>query len=291
MNLVFMDRTGDIEGRIWDDAQKYASMAAKDRYVQVEGKIQSYQNRKQIVVHKLHALRDDEVTAGDYFAESSSDFEGLHAKLLEFVASMEDPHYRRLAESVLKDDVEVIAGLKNAPAAKTVHHAFRGGLLEHMVSVSGLLDRVARHYEAGKEKLNRDLLLLGGFFHDIGKIWELSYEKVTDYTTEGRLIGHLVMGVELIEKKVNELSKEFPEGFPTDKKLLAKHMVLAHHGKLEFGSPKEPQVLEALVVHMIDDLDSKINAIQTFIESDLAPGNWTGLNRMYERYFYKTPKT
>ncbi|NDF15704.1 HD family phosphohydrolase, partial [bacterium] len=124
----------------------------------------------------------------------------------------------------------------------------------------------------------------------LAKIWELQYDKVTDYTTEGRLLGHLVMGSELIEKKVQWLESQpgrLPGAFPVEKKLLAKHMVVAHHGKLEYGSPKEPACLEALIVHMIDDLDSKVNAIRVFIEQDAAPGAWTLLNRQYERYFYK----
>ncbi|MGZ3699573.1 MAG: HD domain-containing protein, partial [Bdellovibrionota bacterium] len=138
--------------------------------------------------------------------------------------------------------------------------------------------------------LDRDLLFLGGFFHDIGKLWELSYDRVTDYTTEGKLIGHLVMGVELVDRKIRELEAQegrLPGKFPEDKKLLVKHLILAHHGILEYGSPKRPKCLEALIVHMIDDLDSKVNAIRMFIELDQSPGRWTALNRQYERFFYK----
>ena len=161
-----------------------------------------------------------------------------------------------------------------------MHHAYPTGLLEHMVSITGILDSLSKHY--GK-MLDRDLLFIGGFFHDIGKIWELSYDLTTDYTTEGKLIGHLVMGVELIEKKTQAIP-----GFPNEMKLLAKHMVLSHHGQYEYGSPKRPKVLEALIVHYIDDLDSKINAIHGFIQNDQNPGDWTLLNKMYERYFYKS---
>ena len=150
-----------------------------------------------------------------------------------------------------------------------------------------ILDALSSHY--GKS-LDRDLLFLGGFLHDIGKLWELSYDRVTDYTTEGKLIGHLVMGVELVERKVRELDAQtgrLPAPFPEEKKLLVKHLILAHHGELEYGSPKRPKCLEALVVHYIDDLDSKVNAIRTFIENDQSPGRWTGLHRMYERFFFK----
>jgi 3'-5' exoribonuclease len=192
-----------------------------------------------------------------------------------------------LAEAVLRDDADIVDRIKRAPAAKSLHHAYKSGLLEHVVSITTILDGLADHY--GKV-LDRDLLFLGGFFHDIGKIWELSYDRVTDYTTEGKLIGHLVMGVELIDRKIRELESEagrLPGSFPEDKKLLVKHVILAHHGLLEYGSPKRPKCLEAMIVHMIDDLDSKVNSITRFITQDQNPGRWTALNKQYERFFYK----
>ena len=287
MNLVLMDKTGEVEARIWDDVPHYVGQAVKDSFVWIDGKCQSYQNRKQVVIQKLQILREDEVIAKDYIPESELDADTLYEKLKSYIQSMKDPFYRALAESVLIEDAEIVDRIKRAPAAKSIHHAYRTGLLEHVVSITGILDALSLHYG---EKLDRDLLFLGGFFHDIGKIWELSYDRVTDYTDEGKLIGHLVMGVELIDRKIKELESQpgrIPGSFPQDRKLLAKHMVLAHHGKLEFGSPKEPQCLEALIVHMVDDLDSKINAIQKFIEQDQTPGRWTALNRNFERYFYK----
>jgi 3'-5' exoribonuclease len=265
----------------------YAGQAVQDTFVFVDGRCQSHQGRRQVVVNKLQVLREDQVDAKQFVLEGALDADALYAELLSIVASMQDPYYKALAESVLRDDADVADRIKRAPAAKSFHHAYKTGMLEHVVSVAKLLDSVARHY--GKA-VDRDLLLLGGFFHDIGKLWELSYERVTDYTTEGRLIGHLVMGAELVERKVRELeaqSGRLPGPFPEDKKLLIKHVIVSHHGKLEYGSPKEPQVLEALLVHYIDDLDSKVNAIHTFIANDQTPGRWTGLNRNYERYFYK----
>jgi 3'-5' exoribonuclease len=246
-----------------------------------------YQGRRQIVINRLQVLREDEIDPKDFIAESTLDPEALYQQLLGYVDSMKDPFYKALAESVLRDDPEIADRMKRAPAAKSVHHAYRGGLLEHVVSIIGILDHLSAHY--GKY-LDRDLLFLGGFFHDIGKIWELSYERTTDYTTEGKLIGHLVMGVELVDRKIRELeaqSGRLPGSFPEEKKLLVKHLILAHHGELEYGSPKRPKCLEALVVHYIDDLDSKINAIRVFMEQDQTPGRWTSLNRMYERFFFK----
>jgi len=259
----------------------------RDAFVWVDGKCQAYQGRRQVVVSRVQVLREDEVDVKDYLVESPVDAEKLYAQLLGFVATMQDPFYKALAEAVLRDDAEIVDRVKRAPAAKSVHHAYKTGLLEHVVSITGILDALSKHYG---HFLDRDLLFLGGFFHDIGKLWELSYDRVTDYTTEGKLIGHLVMGVELVEKKIAELEAQpgrIPGAFPLEKKLLVKHVILAHHGEYEYGSPKRPKCLEALVVHYIDDLDSKVNAIRTFIEADQSPGRWTGLNRMYERFFFK----
>lgn len=287
MNLVFMDKSGEIEGRLWEGVPAYVGQAVRDAFVLVEGKVQLFQGRKQIVVNQLQILREDEVILKEYLPESELDPEALYDRLLGYVATMKDPHYRALAEAVFKEDAEIIDRVKRAPAAKSMHHAYKTGLLEHVVSITGILDALSNHYGT---LVDRDLLFIGGFFHDIGKIWELSYERVTDYTDEGKLIGHLVMGVELIDRKIREIEAQegrLPTPFPEQKRLLAKHMVLAHHGKLEYGSPKEPHCLEALIVHMIDDLDSKVNAISRFIAQDQTPGKWTALNRNFERFFYK----
>ena len=287
MNLIFMDRSGEIEARLWDDVTQYVGQAVRDAFVWVEGRCQTYQGRRQVVIQRLQILREDEVEMKEYLAESNLDAEGLYGKLLGYVETMKDPYYKALAEAIFKDDAEITDRVKRAPAAKSMHHAYKTGLLEHVVSITGLLDALAAHY--GKY-LDRDLLFLGGFLHDIGKIWELSYDRVTDYTNEGKLIGHLVMGVELVDRKIRELeaqSGRLPGTFPEDKKLLVKHLILAHHGKLEYGSPKEPHCLEALMVHMIDDLDSKVNAIGKFVEQDQNPGRWTLLNRQFGRFFYK----
>ncbi len=287
MNVVLMDKSGEVEARIWEDVAKYTGQVVRDAYVWIEGRCQTFQGRKQIVINQCQVLREDEITPKDYVPAGTLDAEALYETLLGFVASMKDPYYRALAECILRDDPEITAKVKVAPAAKSIHHAYRSGLLEHVVSITQILDNLASHY--GK-CVDRDLLFLGGFLHDIGKIWELSYDRAVDYTTEGRLIGHLVMGVELVERKIRELESQpgrIPGPFPADKKLLVKHLILAHHGLLEYGSPKRPKMLEALIVHMIDDLDSKVNSIRVFIENDQNPGEWTGLNKQYERFFFK----
>ncbi len=287
MNLTLTDKSGDVGAKIWEDVDKYMGQAVQDCYAWIEGRCQIYQGQKQVIINRLQILREDEVEAKDYVAESKLNADMLYEKLIGYVSSMHDPYYKALAQSILIEDSEIVSRMKRAPAAKSVHHAYPVGLLEHMVSITGALDFFAKHYQ---EYVDRDLLFLGGFFHDIGKIWELSYDRVTEYTTEGKLIGHLVMGVELVDRKIRELeaqSGRLPGPFPQEKKLLVKHMILAHHGQMEYGSPKRPKCIEALIVHMIDDLDSKVNAIRCFIEQDQNAGRWTGLNKQYERYFFK----
>ncbi len=287
MNLVLMDKTGELEARIWDDIPRYSNQAMRDSIVQVEGRCQLYQGRKQLVIKSLQSLREDQVDLSDYLTAGQVPVEELYQKIVGFVGSMKDPFYKALAESILIQDAEIVDRLKRAPAAKSIHHAYPGGLIEHIVSIVGILDSLAAHYSG---TLNRDLLFLGGFFHDIGKIWELQYDRTTDYTDEGRLLGHLVMGVELMEKKIRELEAtpgRLPGPFPEENKLLVKHLIVAHHGKLEYGSPKTPHTLEALVVHYIDDLDSKVNQLDHFIRQDQNPGKWTVLNKAFGVFLHK----
>ena len=288
MNLILMDKTGEVEARVWDDLSRHGGQVNADAFIWVEGKVQLYQGRRQVVVKSIQILREDEVELNEFLVEARLNAETLYKELLQFVHSMKDPFYKALAESVLIDDAEIVSKIKRAPAAKSVHHAYPVGLLEHMLSVTGLLDKISSHYGSF---LDRDLMFLGGFFHDIGKIWELSYDRVVDYTDEGKLIGHLVMGVELVERKINVLEAQvgrLPGAFPLEKRLLIKHVILAHHGQYEYGSPKRPKCLEALLVHYVDDLDSKVNSIRMFVEKDESASRWTGLNKQYERYFYKS---
>jgi 3'-5' exoribonuclease len=286
MNIILTDKTGDIEARIFDNVPKFNAQAVRDTFVQVEGNAQGFNGRTQIHIKDLIVLREDEVSTEEFLPTSFLNAEKLYAELKTIITSMTDPDYKALMESIFIEDAEIAAKFKKAPAAKTMHHAYPVGLLEHVVSIAKMLDFLATHYSP---YLNRDLLLVGGLMHDLAKIWELQFEKTTDYTTEGRLIGHLVMGSELIEKKCQELDARADRDsiFPLEKKLLAKHMVLAHHGKYEYGSPKEPACLEAVIVHMIDDLDSKVNGIRVFIENDPQLGIWTLLNKNFERFFYK----
>jgi 3'-5' exoribonuclease len=206
----------------------------------------------------------------------------MFRELESFAAAVATPALRELLRSFLADG-EFAGLLKRAPAAKGFHHVYIGGLLEHTLSVVRVLDRLRGHYKG----LNHDLVITGGILHDIGKIHEYSYDGLIDYTDEGRLIGHIVMGVEMVNRRIADL----PD-FPAQLAMELRHILLSHHGVLEFGSPKRPKTLEALLVHYVDDLDAKINAMQTFVAgSGNEDSDWTPYHRLLERYLYKGKNT
>ena len=197
--------------------------------------------------------------------------------LMSIISTIENPHLKTLLELIFSNE-EIADSFQKAPAAKGFHHAYIGGLLEHTLSVTQLLDLVADHYQ----QANRDLIITGGILHDIGKIRELSFKGSMNYTDEGRLIGHIVMAVELVDTKIAEISD-----FPKQLALELRHILLSHHGTLEYGSPKRPKTIEALIVNFIDDLDAKMNAFGEFINSSGEESNWTPYHRLLERFIYK----
>ncbi len=283
LNLILMDRTGEIEARVWDNASKLAEEVRAQDLLRVAGKVNLYQGRRQVIVEAAAKLPEGSAPLDRFVPASSYDVNRLYADLHALFSTLEDPFAKRLALNTLEDP-EVKKKILRAPAAKSVHHAFAGGLIEHTLSVCRILDKLAHHYRHYYGKaVSRDLLLIGGLFHDIGKIFELSFERATEYSKEGQLIGHHVLGCELVDRIAGKI-----EGFPLELKLHAKHLILAHHGKLEYGSPKVPLTIEALIVHYVDDLDSKVNMVLEFIAEDVQPGEWTAVNRMMERPFLKT---
>jgi 3'-5' exoribonuclease len=206
------------------------------------------------------------------------DVGAMFDEFLSYIEQIQNEPIKILLQSFFHDQ-KTADLFKRAPAAKGFHHVYLGGLLEHTLSVVRLLGKTADHYP----KLNRDLLLAGGMLHDIAKIYEFSYDHMIDYSDEGRLIGHIVMGVEMIDRKIEAI----PE-FPATLALQLRHIILSHHGEFEFGSPKRPKIMEALVVHHIDDLDAKLNAFSAFIsDSTNGDSDWTAYNRFFERFLYK----
>jgi len=278
MTLKLVDRTGEVEGRVWDRVDEFSERFGKDDFLRVQGKASVYLGKMQLVVQDLARLADGEVDLADYLPVATRSTEELVTELRTRVGSLTDPHLRRLLEAFLAD-AAFLQRFATAPAAKTMHHVYLGGLLEHSLAVADLADDVSRRYPG----IQRDLLVVGALLHDIGKVGELCYERSFDYTDEGKLIGHIVMGVEMVEEKVRQLP-DFPRSLAT----LVKHLLLSHHGQYEFGSPKRPKTLEAVILNFLDDLDSKINGVRTHIERDPDNGSaWTGYHRLYDRYFFK----
>jgi 3'-5' exoribonuclease len=267
LSLNLGDRTGDVDARMWDNVGEVMETFSRDDFVRVKGLYHVFQNRPQLTIHKLQRIDDAEIDPADFFPASDRDPEEMFAELREVVAGVGNPHLRGLLEAVLNDG-EIARRLRRAPAAKSVHHAYLGGLLEHVLSLCRLCRFTAGHYR----HIDLDLLLTGAVLHDVGKIHELSYDRSTGYTTEGQLLGHIHIGLGMIAEKL----RAFPE-FPPRLRALVEHMILSHHGHLEFGSPKIPVFAEALLLHYLDDMDSKMECIRALEARDkLVSGEWTG---------------
>jgi 3'-5' exoribonuclease len=284
LNVVVIDKSAEMEGRVWDNAEELAQKFEKDDFVLVRGRAQGFQGRVQLNIFEIERCDEAEVDLADFLPATTKDVDRMFIELREIISSMGDRYLRQLLLSFV-DDPDLGWRIKAAPAARTMHHPFIGGLLEHTLSAMKLMRVVADHYHAeGYTEINKDLLLTGIFLHDIGKTLELNYRRSFDYSDTGKLIGHLVMGVEM----VNARAAKIP-GFPEELRLLVNHMVISHHGVLEYGSPKRPKTLEAFMVHQIDDLDAKINSFSLHMRKEAGnEGNWTSFHKMWDRFLYKT---
>jgi 3'-5' exoribonuclease len=273
LQLELRDRTGAIDARIFQNIENATEMARLDEVVKVKGRVDVWQGKKQLVIEQIRPATPEEFELGDFLPHTKRNVEELFAELQGIVAGTANPWIRKLLESVLGDPA-IAERLKRAPAGKKMHHAYIGGLLEHIVSLCGLCLRVAPHYP----EIDGDLLLSGAILHDIGKLDELFYERSFGYTTEGQLLGHIVIGLQLLEKKMDAI-----DGFPADVRLLIQHMVLSHHGREEFGSPKLPSFPEALMLHYLDDLDSKLATMRESVEAEQGESEWTVKNWSLQR--------
>ena len=262
-NLVFGDKTGQIEARIWDVNNPSVERFDQGDIVKVRAVASRFEERLQLKVEQLRLCTlTDPVTKADLLPSTSRDVAELWAELMGFIDSFGNPHLQALLRAML-DDTAFGAAFREAPAAKQLHHAWLGGLLEHVVSLLNLAEKVAAHYPM----LNRDLLMTGVILHDIGKTRELSWEMGFEYTVEGSLLGHIQIGTEMTERAIDRIP-----GFPARLKTLVLHMILAHHGKLEFGSPKLPMIAEALALSFVDDFDAKMMAIESEFKKCAAEG-------------------
>ncbi len=275
LSFILSDASGEVDAKAWDNVDSMEGLFQSGDIVWVKGLVQVYQSRKQVIVHKVERF-DGPVDLKDFIKSSDQKPEDNLQQLLQIVESLKNNYLKQLILDVLNDPT-IKPLLLVAPAAKSIHHAKFGGLLEHILSVSRLAQMIAPNYA----KLNLDLLIYGAIFHDIGKVWEL---KIDDggiqYTDKGRLLGHMMMAVELVERKASRIFN-----FPEDLKDICKHMILSHHGKLEYGSPKLPQTLEAYVLWMLDEMDSKVDSIQAAMSINNGE-NWSQYSTLFERHFY-----
>jgi len=267
--LILADRTGQIEAKMWDNVDEFILGFEQDDFLKIKGLINKYKNRFQLTIHKLRRMAEAEIDFTDYLPKTTKDIGELWRTLTEFVASFQNPHLKSLVELFMAD-ADIAERYRNAPAAKTLHHAYIGGLLDHVVSLCRSCDLMCRNYP----QVNRDLLLTGAFLHDIGKIQELSYNRAFSYTTRGQLLGHMIIELEMLQAKLEQLP-----GFPAELKTLLEHLIISHHGQYEFGSPKLPMFPEALLLHYLDDLDSKMEAMRAHFERESeVEGPWTSYN-------------
>ena len=277
LSINLRDSTGAINGRLWDRVEDVENVFTSGDFVWVKGHVQIYQNRRQVIIHDLRKADTAEVNFDNFINGTDRKIDDLWNDFIEFIHSIKNTHIAQLLKLTVNDEKNANQ-IKQAPAAKSIHHAYMGGLLEHIVSICQLMNFLASHYK----NLDRDLLLFGAIFHDIGKIEELQLDAGIQYSSKGRLVGHMGIACEFIDKYSSQIL-----GFPEELKNILKHIVLSHHGKLEYGSPKEPSFPEAIVVAMVDDLDSKLNTIFSFMEDELEGGeSWTRYHQGFDRYFY-----
>ena len=279
--LTLGDRCGQIEAKMWDNVDDAIDAFEQEDFLKVKGLLNKYRERFQLTIHKLRKLGDSEVDFADYLPKTTKDIDELWRTLGEFIDSFQDPNLKTLVKMFMADP-EVAAAYRSAPAAKALHHAYIGGLLDHVVSLFRSCDLVSRNYP----QINRDLLLTGAFLHDIGKIHELAYKRSFSYTSRGQLLGHMIIELEMLQAKIANIP-----GFSDEMKTLLEHMIISHHGEYEFGSPKLPMFPEALMLHYLDDLDSKMESMRAHFEREAeADSSWTTYNSSLGRTLLNTAK-
>ncbi|QDU36888.1 3'-5' exoribonuclease YhaM [Maioricimonas rarisocia] len=277
------DKTGQISGLLWNVSEDAVAHIQSGDYVRVRGKVQLYQGNLQVILTHIAQVQPTQVDPDDYIESTNQDVEKLLDRLREILLAIDDLNLRTLMECFLVDD-EIVGGLSRAPAGVKLHHAYHGGLLEHIVNVLETALRIGDLYP----KVDLNLLLAGIFLHDIGKLRELGYDQNFVYTDEGQLLGHLLLGVEMLNEKIPQVEQATGESFPQETALRLKHMLLSHHGTYEFGSPKLPMTPEAIALHHLDNLDAKINEFTNLIESDPnTASTWTPYQVNMQRKLYK----
>lgn len=271
-SVLLQDKTGTLDSKIWDLNGGIDDFDSMD-FVMVDGSITSFQGNLQGNISRLRKASEGEYDQGEYFPVSRFDIETMYSELTKFIMSIGEPHLRALTESYFTQDTDFIKRFKQHSAAKSVHHGFIGGLLEHTLSVTRLCDFFAAQYDI----LDRDLLITAAIFHDIGKVYELSGFPENEYTDEGQLLGHIFLGAEIVGNRIQDIP-----GFPAKLANELRHCILAHHGELEYGSPKKPALAEAMALNFADNADAKMETMREIFAGADAGTQWLGFNRIVE---------
>lgn len=277
LKLELGDRSGEMPAFLWDDAERADAGLQEGDCVLVKGRTQEFNGSLQLTLNRIE-LWTGPVDPRDFLPHTDKHIPTLKRDLLQIVANLQNPWLQRLLQAFFVKDQEFAANFILAPAAKAMHHAYLGGLLEHTLSVANLALKITPLYP----QIDADLVLTGALLHDIGKVEELVYERNLDYSTPGRLLGHIMLGVRMIQDKARSI-----KGFPEPTLMLLEHLILSHHGVYEFGSPKRPKTLEAVLLNFIDDLDAKITAVTSHLNHNRpADAEWSDFHRLFGRPFY-----
>ncbi len=277
LNIILADKTGEIEARKWHGAEFIIGQITSGDVVIVSGKMNQFQNRLQLIVTDISKLNDDQFDRDDYIQKAGSAPEKMFQDLVAIVETLEEVYIKDLLLSILHDQ-EIARRLKIWQAGKSIHHAYQSGLLEHILSCTQLAITLSPHY-----KVNRSYVVAGCILHDLCKIYELTEGPVVDYTEEGKLVGHLVKGLEIVDQFTYKM-----KNFPSNVKLHLKHILLSHHGEYEYGSPKIPNTSEAFLVHLIDLMDSKMSSLDQVKKQDSSSSHWSGFVKHLDRVVYKS---
>jgi len=278
LSLRLMDKTGTIDAKVWEMNNDIQNFDEGDM-IKIDGNIVTFQNELQLKINKLRKSREGEYIAGNYIPTTEKDIDELYQEVLEIINSITHPQIRQLLEIIFVDDNVQAEAFKARSAAKHMHHAYMGGLIEHTLAVAQICDFMSGRYK----HLNRDILMASALLHDIGKIYELSQMPINDYTDDGQMLGHIVIGSEMVSAAVAQIP-----GFSHEVASLIKHSIIAHHGEYEYGSPKLPCTAEAILLHYADNMDAKLKTFEEALDSDKTPGLWTGYNRPLNRYLRRS---
>ena len=271
-SLVLQDKTGVIDAKVWELNNGIEDFDAMD-FIMTEGMITMFQGSRQVNVSRIRKAQEGEYDPAEYIPASKYDREAMYQELKDIVATIKEPHLRQLAEKYFVNDKAFIEEFKQHSAAKSVHHGFVGGLLQHTLAVTRMCDFLANNYEI----IDRDLLITAALFHDIGKMWEISEFPANEYTDDGQLLGHIFLGAELIGREAEQIP-----GFPKSLATELRHCILAHHGELEYGSPKKPALAEAMALNFADNADAKLETMTEVYDKADATTEWLGYNRLVE---------